>query len=130
MIENIDTICIELVVLAVRSGQQDIQMQGGLEIRINGEKPYEDGSIIDCEKLSESLNASGNYFIFSCACGIPECGGYIDGIQVLHEGDKVIWKDLDSDKTWCFDRQKMSKKMHDLKKEAKDYRLFFIKRDV
>ncbi|NOQ75906.1 MAG: hypothetical protein GQ574_28125 [Crocinitomix sp.] len=130
MTEQIDTIYIELVVLAARSGQQSIQMEGGLEIRINGVKPYEDGDVIDCSQLSDSLNSPGSYFIFSCSCGFPGCAGYEHGIQVLYEEDKVIWKDCDSDKTWCFDRQKMMKRMHDLRKEAKDYRLFFIKREI
>lgn len=72
MNEYTDSIRIELKVTASQMSADNIWMQGDLEIFINGEKPYSEGDIVDADALLNSLNSDGEYFIFSCCCGIPE----------------------------------------------------------
>jgi hypothetical protein len=87
----LDTINIELKVSAVLSEPNDIWMQGDIEIFINGEKPYNEGDIIDFNILQESLIKNGAYFIFSCSCGIPQCSGWHKGINVTHSANTLKW---------------------------------------
>jgi hypothetical protein len=130
MADQFDNIRIELLVTAARNGQQNIWMQGDLEIYINGEKCYDDGDIIDAQAFEDSLKTPGTYFIYSCSCGIPGCAGYEYGIQVSHDGDSIMWNDLDNKTKVTLDRKEMIKQLHDLRKQAKDYRLFFKKREI
>jgi len=75
MKQQLDSIYIELIVLASQMDIENVWMQGDLEILINGEKPYSENDIIDLDCFLKSLESDGEYFIFSCNCGIPECGG-------------------------------------------------------
>lgn len=43
------------------------------------------------EELVNSLQGNGAYLIFTCSCGIADCGGW-DKIDVKHVEDKVLWK--------------------------------------
>ncbi len=47
---------------------------------------------IDFEALSQSAAAPGEYFIITCTCGIHECAGIYDGIEVTHQGNRIIWR--------------------------------------
>ena len=38
-----------------------------------------------------SLYRDGNYFIFTCDCGEPGCGGWWDPIKVKTENNEVTW---------------------------------------
>ena len=57
---------IQLFVQAVQMGNDNIWMQGYLEILINGEKPYSESDIIDVHTFMESMKSDGDFFIFSC----------------------------------------------------------------
>lgn len=48
------------------------------------------GSVVYFQELEKSMQASGEFFIFTCACGIPEDAGW-DRIHVKHEGKIVHW---------------------------------------
>ncbi len=86
--EKLDSICIELNVVAVQQDANDIWMQGDLDIRINGKKPYDDSDIVMVDELLKSLHANGEYFIFSCCCGVPECSGWRRGQSKLYFMEK------------------------------------------
>lgn len=55
--------------------------------------PELDGVLIVFEELQASTQAFGRYFIFTCACGLAECGGW-DGIDVTIEGQQSIGEAL------------------------------------
>ena len=46
---------------------------------------------IDFPSLMESAKISGEYYIWTCSCGIPECANITKGIDVLHDGAKIKW---------------------------------------
>jgi len=48
---------------------------------------------MDVFALVESAKKPGTYFIWTCDCGIPECAGIYQGVQVIHRPDTVVWKD-------------------------------------
>jgi hypothetical protein len=56
----------------------------------------------DLYELFKSLKTDGNYFIFTCACGIAGCAGYHEGIHVSIGKGTINWKDLDFDKSYEF----------------------------
>jgi hypothetical protein len=53
---------------------------------------------------------------------------YINGERAYEDGDSIMLNDLDNKKIVVLDRKEMIKQLHDLRKQAKDYRLFFKKR--
>lgn len=124
-----DSIYIELVVNAVQNGQ-DVWMQGDVEILINGIKPYNEGDIIDSEILFKSLKNEGDFFIFSCNCGVPECVGWTKGINVTHQTYNTIWTDMDNEKKWTFDKAKMESDIQDLKKKVHFYKEYFLTKGI
>ncbi|MBD2395164.1 hypothetical protein VKI21_18605 [Cyanobacterium aponinum UTEX 3222] len=42
-------------------------------------------------ELKKSIEQKGNYFILTCWCGIPDCAGIDQGIQVIHSQNAVKW---------------------------------------
>jgi hypothetical protein len=130
MEESLDSIAIELKVFAVLSDPDNIWMQGDLEILINGEKPYKDGDIIDSYILQESLMKDGEHFIFSCCCGIPECSGWIKGIKVTHLENTVKWEDLNNNRTWYLEKNKIDEDLKDINEEVKLFKKYFANKEI
>jgi hypothetical protein len=111
MKEKLDNISIELLVQACQLSAQDIWFQGDLEIRINGVKPYSEMSdIIDIDALLKSLETDGEYYIFSCNCGIPKCSGWINGISVEHKEQTIVWTNENTKEVWTLDKSKIVKR--------------------
>jgi hypothetical protein len=46
---------------------------------------------INILELIKSKKSNGNFYIFTCSCGIPECGG-VNPIYVKHNDNKISWK--------------------------------------
>ena len=107
MKETINSINIELIVQAVQMDSDNIWMQGDLKILINGEKPYAENDMIDVDIFLESMNSDGEFFIFSCICGIPECSGWDKGIFVLHNENNITWKNGNTNDVWRLDKTRM-----------------------
>lgn len=42
-------------------------------------------------ELKDSIQHNGKYFILTCWCGVPDCAGIEQGIQVTHHQDTVKW---------------------------------------
>ncbi|NCO73662.1 MAG: hypothetical protein GW795_15060 [Cyanobacteria bacterium] len=42
-------------------------------------------------ELNNTLKQNGKYFILTCWCGVPDCAGIEQGIQVTHYQDTVKW---------------------------------------
>ncbi len=40
--------------------------------------------------LADSLQDTGDYLIFTCVCGVADCGGW-DKVHVVHANNKVKW---------------------------------------
>jgi hypothetical protein len=109
---------------------EDVWMQGDLEIIINGMKPYAEGDIVDVEGLLASLESDGEHFIFSCSCGMPECSGWTTGIKVLHQGGVIRWIDENHGKTWHFDKNKMEEDLKTVHQEVKTFKEYFNQKDI
>lgn len=68
MNNNLDSIIIELVVTACQMEAANIWMQGNFEIKLNNEKPYAEGDIVNVNEFLQSLEQEGEFSIFSCSC--------------------------------------------------------------
>jgi len=130
MKETLDSINIELIVQAVQTDKDNIWMQGDLEILINGKKPYAESDIIDVNIFLESLKSDGEYFIFSCNCGIPECSDWIKGINVKHNQNNVIWKNGNSNDTWLLDKNQIENDLNGIRSEVKIYKKYFSEKGI
>lgn len=61
-----------------------------LILKIDG-KPFLDKSNTTVfNELENSLNKNGDFLIFTCSCGIADCGGW-EKVKVDHIDEKVIW---------------------------------------
>lgn len=54
------------------------------------------------EELEDSLNEDNDYLIFTCSCGVADCGGW-EKIQVKHVMGKTIWTFEYSDEKYYFE---------------------------
>ena len=62
-----------------------------IEIAVN-EEVLAPNFPIDILALHNSAEKSGEHFIWTCSCGVPECGGIYYGVRVSHTKDAVIWQ--------------------------------------
>ena len=126
-----DTIRIELIVLAAPDYGDGVCMHGQLEIFINQRKPYDESSdIIDEHILFDSMDKNGEYFIFSCCCGIPSCSGWNKGINVIHYENQIEWTDLNKNESWIFDKNSIKDQLKTVREEAIFYKEYFRKKDI
>lgn len=129
MIQTLDRISIELKVTAVQMNTK-IWMQGYIEISINGEQPYENGEIVDIPNFLKSLEHDGNYFIFCCHCGYPECTGRKNGIEVLLNETTTKWIDNFSNKTWIFDKNKIEEDLKNINEQVRIFKKYFAEKQI
>lgn len=129
MEKPIDTIYIELIVVANQT-DSDIWMSGSLEITINGEKPYGESDVIDPDALLESLESDGEYFIFSCCCGLPKCSGWIYPIKVIHTENQIKWINPNDNKIWLFDKNKIEEQIKTINEEVKIFKKYFNEKEI
>lgn len=130
MKKNLDIINIELIVQAVQMDESDIWMQGDLQILINGEKPYSESDIINVDAFLESLKFDGEYFIFSCNCGIPECSGWKKGINVRHNENNIIWSNGNSNDIWQIEKNRINEDLIGIKSEIFNYKKYFYEKGI
>lgn len=87
-------------------------------LKILGETFYEDGLIV-FEELKDSIGESGDFLIFTCACGIADDGGW-GMTSVKHKEDRVEWvvRRGDDEKRYSFEKQGYQNSIKLLKEEA------------
>ena len=92
----------------------------GVYLKIDGQSPlrnHEDD--FNLYEIFQSRQKEGEFFIFTCSCGIPECAGY-KGVNVTHQGGVVEWYDKTLNNEYAFDKilldQEIGKTFEDLKK--------------
>ena len=129
MISSTDKILLELNVTAVQM-DLDIWMQGDLQITINGIKPYKDEEIIDVPVFLKSLESDGNYFIFSCNCGLPECSGRTEGIQVFHDNNIIRWIDNLGNNIWYFDKTTLKEDLKNIYEKVLIFKKYFAEKQI
>lgn len=125
-----NTITVDLVVTAHLEYNQKVNLSEKIELRIDGKLPYGEGITIDFPLILKSLKEDGIYILFNCSCGISECAGIYDGIQVTNSTDEVEWIDLDSGTRWVFIRESIENQIEVIKKESLEYRKFFNKKNI
>ncbi|PHN04173.1 hypothetical protein [Flavilitoribacter nigricans] len=130
MTQEIDRITFELTVRAVHSGPDDVWMQGDLHVLINGHPPYSINDMVDPAALLRSLAAEGRYFLFSCTCGAPECGGWEQGIAVSHRDQLTEWKDIDKETSWRFKQQDIAEGLREVQTEVDFFKSFFRVKNI
>ncbi|MFT3796433.1 hypothetical protein [Flavobacterium sp.] len=126
----LDTVYVELIITACQMEADNIWMQGKLEIRLNNERPYADSDVIDEKQFLKSLDQEGEFTIFSCCCGVPECSGWKQGIQVSHSDGNIKWTNPNNGESWQFSKQKVENDLNDLREELKNYKRFFGQKGI
>lgn len=72
---------------------------------------------IDIFALDASLKDSGEYSLFTCGCGVPECAGIWENPNVKIEEDKIIWNIYQPEAhTFIFDKNELITSINNLKK--------------
>ncbi|RQO37844.1 hypothetical protein DBR39_13220 [Chryseobacterium sp. KBW03] len=131
MTEELDSFYLELIVMASQTSQNDVYMEGQLEITLNNKKPYAEEDIIDIGEFYESIDSDGEFKIFSCCCGIPECSGWLRGIQVDHIENKYIkWTNLNTGQSWTFEKHLLVDALQKIDEEVEDFKKFFSQKDI
>ncbi|WP_338840923.1 hypothetical protein [Flavobacterium ginsenosidimutans] len=128
--QSLDQISIQLKVFAFIDKPDDVGMQGELEIFINGEKPYDNGEIVDIPIFLDSLKSNGDFYIFCCHCGLPECNGRTEGVKVFHEKDTIKWIDTFCNKTWYFDKNKIETDLKNINEEILVFKKYFAEKQI
>lgn len=126
---ELDNITIDLEVFAVQDGKK-VWMQGSLMILINGKRPYSDDDIVDAEVFLESLEKNGEYFIFSCLCGVPKCSGWHSGIQVLNKNQTINWTNLNKNQSWSFDKESIYEQVKAIRQDVIFYKKYFKQKEI
>lgn len=96
------------------------ELMVGVCLKIDGKSPlksHEDD--FNLYELFQSRQRDGEFFIFTCSCGIPECAGYKE-IEVRHRDGTTSWFDKTLSKQYVFEQveldQEISQTFQDLKK--------------
>lgn len=130
MKEATDSINVELTIQAVQMDVDNIWMQGDIEILINGERPYAEIDFVDFEAFLESPSSNGEFFIFSCICGVAECGGRKKGIKVSHRENTVAWENGNTGEAWLLDRNNMEDDLNKIRPEVLNYKRYFSEKGI
>jgi len=131
MNQQTDNIRIELMVVACTGFPNTVYMQGQLEIYINQKKPYDDASdMINFENLLNSLKSDGEYNIFSCCCGAPECSGWNRGINVTTTESAIQWTNENTQDTWTFEKGSIREQLKRIHEEAVFCQNFFKEKGI
>jgi hypothetical protein len=74
---------------------------------------------VSYEQLVRSTEADGQYYIFTCQCGVPGCIGITAGITVNHTDTITHWHITDPvQQTFVFDRYKLLDKVQLVRKQC------------
>ena len=81
------------------------------------ENEYFKDGLIYFDELAESMRTTGNYLIFTCACGIAEDGGW-EGVKVDIADTEVKWtmEVGDSRLSYTFSRVEYTNEINSVKK--------------
>src|SRR5882672_7256533 len=125
MVTLLDPISIELEVRAAGSDDSDVWMHGSLVIAINRTRPYSEDEIILADRFFASLERDGDFQIFSCVCGMPDCAGRPKGIRVHHRKGIVEWTDLDREQSWRLERVRIDRDLARVRDDVHMFKRFF-----
>lgn len=129
MEKKLDIISIELKVIATQMNSE-IWMHGDIEITINGAKPYSESDIVDSDMLFKSLESDGEYFIFSCCCGVPHCSSWTNGIKVTRKKNIIQWIDPNNNRIWNFDKTYIEDDLKNITEEIKIFKKYFSEKQI
>lgn len=92
------------------------------ELTIDGMSPLEaSDDDFDIYEFIMSTQKDGKYFIWTCACGVPGCAGYFNGIEVRTEDEITYWIDKDLDKSYSLSTKDLRTKALMLEDEIKKW---------
>lgn len=108
----------------------DPYMHSYVELKF-GDKPMRlEGEVVEFPLLQQALARPGRYMIFNCSCGIPECAGRLQGVEVKHEGDEIEFDDLDARRKWRFDLETIRLQVSAVLLADKQAAGYFKERDI
>lgn len=100
----------------------DKKLYLAFSLTIDGVSPLQNNDDdFDIVEFILSTRTDGNYFIWTCSCGVPGCAGYFNGIEVRTEGNLTYWMDRDLDKTYSFGSENLHENGLKLEGEIKKW---------
>ena len=87
------------------------------EVSVLGDEFYEDGLVV-FDELRKSVETSGDFLIFTCACGVADDGGW-EMTNVQHEKAAVKWTVArgDEEKKYVFESASYVEQIRTMAKE-------------
>jgi len=83
--------------------------------------PFDYGPL-DLVALHAACERPGTYFIWTCTCGDPGCGGAFSGVLVTHDGEMTRWHDRDTEHRYCFRRADLWRALRDAHRAGRELR--------
>jgi hypothetical protein len=83
--------------------------------------PFDYGPL-DLVALHAACERPGLYFIWTCTCGDPGCGGYFRGVQVTHDGELTHWDNGDAGQRYCFRRSDLWRAVREAHRAGRELR--------
>ncbi|HPF37506.1 MAG TPA: hypothetical protein P5081_24125 [Phycisphaerae bacterium] len=74
---------------------------------------------VDLIQLVRSSQSDGTYFIWTCWCGCPGCGGNRLGVEVRTVGACLEWSDRDLNRTYILGKAKLLQALEICRTEAR-----------
>lgn len=80
-----------LLELDIREEPEDLKKTYWIKLKVDGVELFMDRSdAVYFEELYKSSKSSGEFLIFTCSCGVADCGGW-EKINVTQSNGKVNW---------------------------------------
>ena len=80
--------------LDIKDNRNPVNPEYYLHLKIDGDdflkQIDEEFNAVVFKALQKSTVHSGQYLIFTCWCGVADCGGW-DYVKVTHESEKITW---------------------------------------
>jgi hypothetical protein len=100
----------------------DKKLYLAFRLQIDGGSPLQNtDDDFDIVEFILSTRKDGNYFIWTCSCGVPGCAGYLNGIEVRTKEAVTCWVDRDLDKSYSFGSASLREKALALESEIKKW---------
>ena len=91
--------------------QSQGELMLGLYLEIDGKSPLKNNEDdFNLYELFQSRKREGEFFIFTCSCGVPECAGY-KAIEVRHRDGTTNWFDKTLGQEYVFEQAKLDQEI-------------------
>lgn len=101
-----------------------------VSLKVNNEAAYPEGDVLDFNLLKESIYVDGDFFLFNCSCGIPQCTGREKGVRTYHINDYTYWDDLDYGTKWIFESDTLRIQIKEIESQINQFSEYFKRKSL